>query len=283
MRGQNPVCTVLVLFLFAFAGCTGPLNIPEALGGSPWPLDSVDYRVGEARLTTPGASAGGSLSGVFDLQNTGSRDDTGELRWTVYASRDGSIGAGDLILASGSLQGLASGQEIEDVPFSATWPADGGDYFLLVLLDSPADGDPTDNQCSTSLVSLGTPTDPSMGVSMPEINYAVEAVDVLESGQAGELLASAVFLVSNTTGATGTLDLSYTVHWSQTPQVGSNATLVEMGTTAPPPPNGGVKVTFSDAWPQDQGEYYVIVTILCGEDTDRKDDTLAFGPLKVAP
>lgn len=78
-----------------------------------------------------GTTAGVGVSGTFTIKNTGIGNGVRSVSWSMYASSNPTIGAGAILIASGSIPaGLAAGAS-STPNYSGTWPAAAGTYYLI--------------------------------------------------------------------------------------------------------------------------------------------------------
>jgi hypothetical protein len=117
---------------------------------SPVPLSSlVDYAVGTAGSLTGSFLAGEAVDGEFMLTNGGDADGVFAVEWIVYASGNTVLGPNDSVVASGSTESLPSLASAA-VLFSGFWPANAGDYFLIVEISALDDDELANNQSRTA-------------------------------------------------------------------------------------------------------------------------------------
>lgn len=283
MRVFSSSRAVLILPAVLLIGaCTGPIDLAQTLGETPWPITSVDYHVEEVTLLSGfGGNPGGPFSGSFSVTNSGELDHAGSPGWMVYVSTDGTMGSGDLIVASGTIPGLKSGETLDDVGFTGFWPDVGGDFHLMVVVSSPEDPAGADKAgLSAKIVPANNPVAPPVDL-LP--NYDIETIEMPFSGVVGQPSGNEwVFLVVETNGVDGKEPLSYDVHWSTTPEIGPQAILTDFGTVDPrPAASKGEKVMFDGTWPPAADDYYLLVRIFAADDADPADNVMVWGPLTV--
>jgi hypothetical protein len=118
----------------------------------------VDYEVVDVLYTGGSAKIPGeSLTGEFTYANNGPEDGILDLSWEVYASLNAakSIDPADIKIASGTgLAKLSAGPPVSaPKSFSGSWPLEGGDYYLKVMITSPDDDQNTSNNIQASAVT----------------------------------------------------------------------------------------------------------------------------------
>jgi hypothetical protein len=109
----------------------------------PLTMDTVDYRMQPDVWPGPGAVLS-ACNGSFILENIGALDGGPPVDWIVYASVDAAVGGGDHIVASGGGITRTAGQSAP-VAFAGTWPAQPGDYRLIVVASADDDANPANN------------------------------------------------------------------------------------------------------------------------------------------
>jgi hypothetical protein len=105
---------------------------------------------------TGGTLKGGVIGGNFTFTNNGTADGAASVIWEVYVSSDGTIGAGDDLIDTGSTAGLIMTQTSGFIPFTGTWPNQAAAYNLIVKISSTDDTTPANNRGLTSVV-VGNP------------------------------------------------------------------------------------------------------------------------------
>jgi plastocyanin len=106
-------------------------------------VEAVDYRMNPDVWPAPGAVLS-ACDGSFLLENIGALDGGLPVDWIVYASLDATVGGGDHIVASGGGITRPAGLSAQ-VAFAGTWPAQPGDYRLIVTASADDDANPANN------------------------------------------------------------------------------------------------------------------------------------------
>ena len=89
-------------------------------------------------------AAGGS-SPRFSIRNLTNNPGIQTINWKVYKSADTAIGAGDTVIAGGSLAPLAGNTVSAPLLFNDTLPGSRGSQYYIIQVSSPDDSDFTNN------------------------------------------------------------------------------------------------------------------------------------------
>jgi hypothetical protein len=134
---------------------------------------------------TPGSS--------FTINEVAGNDGSQTISWSVYASADTSINAGDTLLQSGSRAGLTAGGTAS-IPYSGTAPATEGYYYILIDVSAGDDTNPVNDRNT-----------PLGGEDIPVAGTTVSETESNDS-PGSDPLTGATFTNGSLVRVTGTLD-----------------------------------------------------------------------------
>lgn len=230
-------------------------------------LPIVNYTVSSVTHGA-GTITGGAVSGALMVGNTTTGNGSETIHWTVYGSLDGTIGADDAIISSGTWVALPAMTSSGPIPFSGYWPYSifPVSYHLLARISAADDSNAGDNERDSGPIAL----------SPPGVNYAVTSVTVTGGSLVPDQPFSGQFAYQNVGTANGNAnqELSYSVYASRNITLDATDTFVASG-SALSARNAGdapIVVPFGGAWPLDYGNYYLIVELSCAEDVNPGND-----------
>ncbi len=145
----EPLSYYLIIVLSAEDDSAPGNNTLVSPSSYPVSVEAVDYTMLEDVWPPPGPVLS-PCGGSFLLENIGALDGGPPLSWVVYASLDAGLDGGDSIVASGGGITRTAGQSAP-VNFSGTWPAQPGDYRLIVVASADDDA----NNGNNLLISPG--------------------------------------------------------------------------------------------------------------------------------
>ncbi len=269
-----------------------PLNdsmVSDSVSAVSFPVN--DYSITSVPAPGGTTTAGDTVSGTFSVQNLGPDDDTSEgFSWTAYASSDTGFNTGDAQIDSGAEPFQAAMDTPLVVNYNGMWPDIGGDYHIVVIIDSTHDPDPLNNE---NYDTLG----PTEVVNMTD--YEISLVNYHPLGEPGTPLAAAPlppahpayipyeFTLNEIGGKNCNRKVDYTVYASiDTILDGGDTVLKSTFILANDIVLGGGTITepFDDGnpWPGFPTEYYIIVTINAADDVNAANDIYVAGPVQVA-
>ncbi|MDH4128196.1 MAG: hypothetical protein OEV44_05545 [Spirochaetota bacterium] len=144
----------------------------------------VDYQVTAASFPL-GGTISTAIAGNFTLTNIGNVNGGSNVSWKVYASTDAVYNTGDTLINSGTQPALNGGASI-NVPFSGTWGATPGSYYLIIVLSGGGDGNSNNNTKVSSAIQ----------VIAPAPDYVVSSTSFPTSGVISSAL-SGNFVITN--------------------------------------------------------------------------------------
>ncbi len=231
---------------------------------------NVDYAV-TAVNNTGGLIAGAALSGNFTVINSGTANGTQTVSWEVYASTSSTLGAGSILVASGSTAPLNVGQSSTPV-FAGTWPSTAGTYYLIAKVAASDELNTANNVLASSALT----------VNPANVDYTVTSVAYTGATPpppippAGAMTGSLQF--SNIGANNGTQYVTWQVYASKLSTLDGTAVLVASG-SSPALASGASSsvISFSGSWPLVFGNYYLIakVTVAGDVDTNLTNNVLA--------
>jgi hypothetical protein len=233
-------------------------------GGLPVLLSppAINYRLSGL---TPGSTrtAGGALSGTFDLANSGTSDGKQPVNWTIYVSTNSSWDATDPVADAGSVAALDALSTLTGgIAFDGTWPPAPGDYYLIVRVFASDEPSPA-NTDGNELISPVTTDVP---------NYDVPMVSHLSGTTTGAMFTGS-FTLRNTGTVAGGADVAWTVYASKdnnSLEIGTDV-LVDAGTYSLPrlgPFPAQTDIGIQGTWPDVEGSYYLIVVVAAADEID---------------
>lgn len=241
-------------------------------------VPDVDYYA--ANISAAAGSAGGPLSCGFDLHNGGNDDSASMVTWYLYVSANPTLDAGDYLAASDTAGPLLAASSLPVTPSAASWPTVGGDYYLIVEVESSED-----------LVSGKTANDIAVSAGTyasvaPTVNYAVTAVEHHGSTEKvpGNTFDARFSYANAPTVDDGAADLSWVAYVSLDNTLGPEAILVASGNSLSPLAAGGTSgwQNFTGTWPLHYGNYHIIVAITTTDnEPDLTDNELASLPVSI--
>jgi hypothetical protein len=218
----------------------------------------VDYQVTSV-LHLSGTGAGAVVDGEFVLENIGTDDGVSTVEWNVYASINTSVDAGDALVASDTESPLTASEAPRTIPFTGTWPADPGSYYLVVKVnafDETQVGNDTNNTTATAS---------TIAVIVADIDYYADAISAA-AGVAGDTL-SCTFDLHNSGTDSGVSSVVWNLYVSANTTLDAGDYLATWGTAAALGAGASTTITPSGAtWPITPGDYYLIVEIESSED-----------------
>ncbi len=235
--------------------------------------------------------AGDAVTGSFTVQNLGGDDDATEgFSWAVYASSDTSFSIDDALIESRS-DGAA--QLAMDTPlvvnYNGFWPDIGGDYYIIVVIESTFDPVTANNEnfdaVGTSVVNL---TDYEItGVNYHPLGIPGGALNTAPTPWSNPVYIPYDFTITEIGGRDGNKKVDYTVYAStDTLLDGSDYEIKKTFIQANDIVIGGGTITepFDDAnpWPAFPTAYYIIITINAADDVNAANDRYVVGPVEVA-
>ena len=103
-------------------------------------VEDVDYDADPVTLgSAPPFRTGDGFTASSGVTNIGTAAGAADVRWTVYASTDTTIGGADFTVASGTITGGLVSGDSSGITINGTWPPVAGSYHLLI--DVRADDD----------------------------------------------------------------------------------------------------------------------------------------------
>ncbi len=230
-------------------------------------LPNVNYAV--SNVTAVAGTAGGLVSGSFDLDNVGTADGTKTVAWTAYASTNPTWDTGDTVIKTGTQGFMAAAPG--PVPISlagGTWPTTPGNYFVVVRI-SAADDVASGNDEASSAVPVTVAGGPP-----PDVKYAPSGV-THSSGTVAGAAVTGSFTITNSGSVVGSAIIYWSVYASTNTSYQATDPLVATGSVSGSSIAAGGGTTspgFSGLWPATADSYYLIVLISAADDTSPGDN-----------
>ena len=222
----------------------------------------IDYNITAVNFGI-GTSAGAPFAAAsFTAHNQGDANGVSNVFWSVYASTNTILDAGDTLVASGNLgAGLNAGAS-QVVSFGGTWPSVPGSYYLIVSLSA------ADEQVAQSGNNQGN-TAATIAVTAPNIDYIVTAVNYLGGYTIPTGAVNGNFRYKNQGADNGVQQVSYSVYASTDTILDASDILVASGTLPPlTSVTTSALIPFSGTWPLAYGNYYLIVQVAAFDDVN---------------
>jgi hypothetical protein len=220
-------------------------------------VNPVAYAVTNVSRTGGTLYATGAVNGNFTFKNPGTSNGTQTVSWTVYASPTSTLGAGNVVVASGTTAPLNGGATSSPIAFSGSWPATPGSYYLIASLSSSDSAGASGPTASASTIAAA-------------VDYAVAAVNF--SSVATTTFGGAVsgtFQIQNNGPNGGTQPVTWQVYANTTPTTGGTPVFLASGSTpALAAGNLSPVLAFSGTWPSTAGYYYLVVSVSVLVDQD---------------
>lgn len=197
--------------------------------------------------------AGGTANGNFTIKNTGTSDGTQTISWTVYASPTSTLGAGSSVIQSSTTGPLNNGVTSSPIPFSGSWPATPGSYYLIASISSA-------DSAGASLATGST-----FNIVPAQVNYSVVVVNygAVTTTPGGSV--SGTFQIKNSGPQNGTQNVTWQVYASTTNTLTATPApvLIGPGGFTGPLASGvtSTVIAFSGNWPLTHGNYYLVVKL----------------------
>ncbi len=229
-------------------------------------VTNVDYEVTSV-TNTGGTTGGGALSADFVITNTGSSDGSENISWTAYISSDASAGAGDEIASTGTIGPIASLADSGNVTATGTWPDEGDDYFIVIVISASDDLNQLNNSGSSAVITVSDPP-------VASIDYIVNSVSEVNTPAATGTAINESFTYRNSGTDPGSSNVSWTAYRSANETIDGSDTVIDSG-TAPAlgaeTTSGGI--TISGTWPPTSGTYYILVRVSAPDDINPVNNT----------
>ncbi len=103
-------------------------------------VTNVDYAPGPV-ANFVGGLTGDPFTADGTIENLGSAGGTEDVRWTVYASADTTIGGNDFVVAAGVIPGGLPAGGLLPITMAGNWPPVAGDYYLGMAVAAADDLD----------------------------------------------------------------------------------------------------------------------------------------------
>ena len=221
-------------------------------------------------VTSAGTTAGGAVSGTFEVRNHGTANGGEDVFWTVYASPGNDtleLGT-DTVVDAGVVSPPPTTTVPRSVIYSGRWPATPGPYFLLVKVSS------SDEPAVNTSDNLG-----KFPVTTDVPDYDVQLVSSPTGSTATGGTFSASFTLRNQAPVAGSKDVTWTAYASHndTLELGTDV-IVDAGTYAlprlgpPPAPSQTTSISIGGTWPADAGDYYLIVQVAASDELVTADN-----------
>ncbi len=277
--------------LFVVIGAADDIDSANNIAAAgPIAVGAPDYAV-TAVTNTGGTYAGGAMAATFTIDNirVGAENNGDQtITWAGWRSSDTTFGnADDVVVATGTLAGMAAAAGPVVVPFSGTWPAVSGTYRLFVTASAADDAIVADNTASSADIvvnSTGDPTSP---------NYAFTSVTFPSYGNPGLAFnndpayplhpapPALQFQIRNSTANAGRADVNWYLYLSRDAVLDSgDGPPVASGTIPGGLAGSGTSafIPYAGSWPAGVGNYYTLILRLAADDDGNPADDLFVSP-----
>jgi len=220
---------------------------------------NVDYTVPSASFIASATTGDtGVAGGSFTVEASGSGNGSMNVFWKLYLSANATAGdGGDVIVASGSFAGLASGGTQVVNPTLSLPFADPGGYYLIAKVEA-GDDLTTGNNSSTAGAFTLNPLD---------IDYQVASIDSPVGSLAGQTVTTN-FRLSNSGDDGG----SQTVHWTAYASTDASLTpgvdpVIDAGETSALASGAtSADIAVQGSWPTTPDDYLLIVSVAADDE-----------------
>ena len=224
------------------------------------------------------APSGSAVSEWFEIVNSGPDDGVSQVFWNAYISVDTNPGnSGDDLIDSGSITppaggGGSSGPIAID---AGSWPTVGADTPYYLVVEVSASDEPGGNTSNNDDAAEFT-------ITRPDVDYVVTSVSNLNTPANTSGTISENLQIQNIGGDNGSETVLWEARVSPDQNFNGSDIFVQAGSIGPL--GAGVTsaaITISGTWPVDSGEYYLVVHVSAGDETDSTNNDGASGLFEV--
>jgi hypothetical protein len=218
----------------------------------------VAYAVTNVSKTGGTLYATGTVNGTFTFKNTGTSNGTQTVSYTIYASPTNTLGAGNVVVTSGTTAFLNGGVTSSPIPFSGSWPSTSGNYYLIASLSSPDSAGASGPTASAFTIAA------AVDYAVTTVNFTSVATTAIGTAASGN------FQVENNGPDGGTQPVTWDVYANTTPTTAGSPVLLATGST-PALLAGTLSpvISFSGGvWPSTAGYSYLVVSVSVSGDQD---------------
>ena len=222
-----------------------------------------DYRVAASPSPVFPVQVSGTttFTGSFSIENISADAGVSPLSWKVYLARAAVLGPLDQLIVSGGLPALAGASVSSSIPYSGTWPTAAGNYFVIIDLIAPDDGNPANDRSVSAAIALS-------GAARPD--YSVTAIAAPALGLSLTAFASQTLGIQNlSTAGPGGVAGTWAVYLSTDKVLDAQDIPIQSGTIAaglPPGSSVAPSPSFAGSFPAAPGTYYFIATVSAFDD-----------------
>jgi hypothetical protein len=249
-------------------------------------VTTIDYVISAVSAQYPTVVTGSPISETFDLQNIGDTAGATDVTWTLYASSDTVLDAGDNPARATSITpSLAASGSRSGVNMGGTWPAAAGTYYLIVEIAADEAGPETGNNTNYSGPFIVNDP-PDYKITSP--NFPLAQL----GGNIGETLSTATgtgntFVITEEDNYPGNQAIAWNAYLSTDPLLdgadvrvawGAVPALGALGSSSAVNINQAIAENVLSATP---GYFHIIIKISAGDDADPSNDSFVSPPFGV--
>jgi hypothetical protein len=238
------------------------------------PSGSIDYFVTNVTSNKLTVYRNGPVTEQFTIKNKGTNAGTTAVQWKAYISTDAVYSSGDILIASGTIAALESGQSKTGISIGGTWPYTGSFYLIVRTRAADETKSGWDYTYSGAFSVNNTPDYSITSVNLPIIEYGGNPGENINSASGG---ASQDFVIHNdANGGNGNDPINWAAYLSADTTIDGGDTMLGSGIIAGGLPSGGDSAAQSfggdDNLPANPGVYYILITISADDDYNTGND-----------
>jgi hypothetical protein len=196
---------------------------------------------------------------------------------TVYWDARASLGDAvyditEVPVQSGTIQPLAGNTTSALINITGSWPADAGEYYLVVRVSAADDTNTTNNDGASGTVE----------VNALLVDYTVSSISKTFPSVTTNSSVSENFVYRNSGGNSGTLEVSYTAYvhtlpvWDPgDPVIATEA--LGLGSWLGARSSSG-EISIDGFWPAGAGTWYLTIEVAAADNSNLTNDHLTVGP-----
>ncbi len=243
-------------------------------------VPDIDYVVDSISSGGTPADIATAISETLVIRNAGADAGSADVLWSAYISDDTVLDGTDTLMDTGTTPALSGGDTLSPgISLSGTWPAQAGQFYILVTLSAADETDTLNNSGASSAFTLNAPGEIDYVVQNLSSNYTL--VDLGDP-------VSETFDIVNVGGVTGAANVNWEVFLSTDKALDGGDWSVGTGLTGPvasgsPATDLSVNATWLDLpTGPGPGSYYMIVELTAGDETITGNNTAWCGPFTVS-
>jgi hypothetical protein len=235
----------------------------------------VDYEVTVVNDTSATSYAGDGLTGELRFGNIGTDDGSLTVFWTAYLSSDAVLDGADTVIDSGTSAALAKSANSGMIPFSGTWPALTGDWYLIVDVYA-ADDVVSPSWLASAATTVTTPPPPDYTPTLLDYPW-VDLVTTTIDGAPDPSIR-----IDNVAANDGIQPVNWAVYRSLDRMLDGGDVQIASSSDPPILAGGNAVSPFNAAWPAAGDIFYLIATVSAADDPNISNNTHVSHPIAVA-